>query len=436
MEPHLAQQRLPKLLLLSNAALVTLGLGLWEAIFNNFAVEELGVRADQMGLIQSIREVPGLVGFLVGLLVLFLAETRIAGLSAMAMGLGIVLTAFTHDVVWLIAATLLMSTGFHFFYSSNSAALLLAVGRKEGATALGQMNSLGALATVLSSLLIFATLERWGYRMLFQVAGALVLVGNIALWPRGRQRSDRHVRRQRTPIRRRYWLYYALQFLSGSRRHIVTTFAIFMLVREYNVTAQVVTLLFLTMSLIGTYLHQAFGRIVGRFGERAVLLANYSLLTLIFTAYALVPQLGMLNAVSFQVPAARLGPWTLAPSFTATPGLLILLGVFVVDRTLMGFSIAIESYMQKIALSPEEITGNIALGQTINHVAAVIVPLAGGLIWEAIGARYTFLGGVAIVVTALVLTTRMQAGSNQDWKEEFSGRADESLCSQMEECGP
>jgi predicted MFS family arabinose efflux permease len=89
--------------------------------------------------------------------------------------------------------------------------------------------------------------------------------------------------------------------------------------------------------------------------------------------------------------------------------------VFVLDRALMGFSIAVESYMQKTALSPQEITGNVAVGQTINHIAAVIVPVTGGLMWERLGSRYTFLAGTAIVVAALVLTAWMRPVEPAVW---------------------
>ena len=391
-----------------NNALMTLGFGLWQAIFNNFAVEELYVEADQIGLIQSIREVPGLLGFLVGLLALFLVEIRIAGLSAITMGIGIALTALVGDITSLIVVTLLMSVGFHFFFSSNSAALLLTVDESEGPTALGRLNSLGAMASFAATVLIFATLDAWGYRTLFVVAGVLVVLGSIALWPFARQSTRAKRAHRRTPIRRQYWLYYALQFLNGSRRHIVTTFAVFLLVREYGVIAQVITLLFLAMSLIGTYLHQAFGKIVARFGERSVLLGNYAVLTFVFLAYALIPQIEAINRPVFEVPGLSIGRWVLYPAFPATPGLVVLLVVFVIDRAMMGFSIALESYMQKIALSPDEITGNVALGQTINHIAAVIVPVAGGIVWETIGSRYTFIGGMGIVLAALALTTQMR----------------------------
>jgi predicted MFS family arabinose efflux permease len=366
------------------------------------------VRADQIGLIQSIREVPGLMGFLVGFLALLLVEIRIAGLSAMVMGAGIFMTALTRDMAALIAATLLMSVGFHFFYSSNSAALLLTVGPREGPRALGRLNSVGALATVASTLFIFAALDSWGYRTLFQVSGAIVIVGNIVLWPFARQRERPTRRRRRTSVRREYWLYYALHFLLGSRRHIVTTFAVFLLVREYNVIAQVITLLFLLNSLIGTYLHQAFGKIITRLGERRTLAINFATLALVFLAYAVIPAMDALRSPILQMPGLSVGNWILFPSFSATPGLLILLLIFVLDRLLMGFSIAVESYLQKIALSPDEITGNVALGQTINHIAAVIIPVAGGVMWEAVGSRYTFILGMIIVLLALALTTRMR----------------------------
>jgi MFS family permease len=391
-----------------NNLLLALGFRLWQSIFNNFAVEELGVRADQIGLIQTMREIPGLMGFLVGVLVLLLAEVRIASLSVVLMGAGIFLTAAARDLAGLIGATLVMSVGFHFFYTSNASAVLLTVGPDEAPKVLGRLNSLGAMAAVLGTLFIFGTLDAWGYRTLFRVAGAVMVIGGLALLPFSRQPVRAKRTGRRSPVRRRYWLYYALQFLMGSRRHIFTTFAVFLLVREYQVTAQTITLLFLINNLIGTYFHQAFGKIVARFGERRVLTVNFVLLTLVFLGYALVPTLGVLERPTFQVPGVGFGGWVLFPALPATPGLLILLGLFVADHILFGFSLALHSYFQKIALGPEEITPNISLGQTINHIAAVIVPLAGGVVWEAVGAQYTFLAGVAIALLSLALTLRMR----------------------------
>jgi predicted MFS family arabinose efflux permease len=391
-----------------NNLLMSAGFGIWQSVFNNFAVEELGFRADQIGLIQAIREIPGLLGFLVGVLALVLVEMRIAGVSLVVMGVGIFLTAAVHDLTGLVVATSVMSLGFHFFYPSNSSAALMAVEPDEAPKVLGRLNSVGALAGILGMLFIFGTLDAWGYRTLFQVTGVAVVLGGLLLLPFGRQPVRVRRTQRRTRLRRRYWLYYALQFLMGSRRHIFSTFAVFLLVQEYGVTAQTITLLFLINNLIGTYVHQAFGKIVARYGERRVLGGHFFLLILVFLGYTVVPLWSALEMTTFQVPGVSVGAWVLFPPFPATLGLLILLGLFVVDNVLFGFSIALESYFQKIALGPEEITPNVSMGQTINHIAAVVVPVVGGLMWETLGAQYTFLAGAVVVLLSLVLTLRMQ----------------------------
>ncbi|MBN1286017.1 MAG: MFS transporter [Anaerolineae bacterium] len=387
-----------------NNLFMVVGFNLWQAVFNNFAVEEIGVQADGIGLIQSIREVPGLLGvFMIGFLVLFLTEMRIAGLSVALMGVGVVLTAATHDLAGLIGATLLMSVGFHIFYPSNASALLLIVGPGEAPQVLGKLNSLGALASVVGTMFVFLALDAVGYRNMFVLAGLIVVVGSVALWPFGKQPVQSKRERRRPPVRRRYSLYYALEFLMGSRRHIFSTFAVFLLVRDYRVPAQVITLLFLVNSLIGMYMGQAIGKLVVRFGERRVLTANFVLLVFIFMSYAVIPAVGALHEQSFTAQLS-LGDWVLFPAFTATPALLILLVLFIIDNVLFGFSLASQTYFQKIALGPDDITPNVSLGQTINHIAAVVIPVVGGVVWETIGGQYTFLTGVVIALISLALT--------------------------------
>lgn len=391
-----------------NNVLMILGFNLWQSIFNNFAVEELGVRADEIGLIQAIREVPGLLGFLVGVLALFMVEIRIAGLSVILMGVGILLTAAAQDLTSLVTATLVMSIGFHCFYPSNSSAALLLTKADDAPRVLGRLNSLGSVASVASTLFVIAALGALGFRNLFVLAGAVVVIGGVALLPFGAQPVRGARERRRSPVRRRYWLYYALELLMGSRRHIFSTFAVFLLVREYAVSAQVITLLFLINSLIGMYLNQAVGKLIIRFGERRVMTSSLALLMFVFMGYTVVPLMGALHAQTLAVTELSLGGWVLFPAFVATPALLILLTLFVADNVLFAFSLASQTYLQKIALGPDEITPNVSLGQTMNHVAAVIIPIVGGVAWETLGAQYTFLAGMGIVAVSLALAQYMR----------------------------
>ena len=370
--------------------LLNFGYQLWRSLFNNFAVDELGVQADQIGLIQSVREIPGLLGFTVGLLAMLLTEMRIVGLSVVFLGAGIALTGSASNLPGVLASTVLMSVGFHYFVPANSSAVLQLTGKDEGPHVLGRLTSLNALAALAGAGLVFVGFGSLGFRRLFGITGAVVIVGGIVaiLWSlrrtvlpereSDRQSLDAMHPLQRTPLRRRYWLYYVLQFLMGSRRHIFTTFAIFLLVRTYEVPAETITVLFLINNLIGTFFYRQIGRIIARFGERRALTVNFMFLIPVFLGYAYVPVLPILYVL------------------------------FVVDHMLFGFRIALQSYFQKIAIHPREITPNLSLGQTINHIAAVIIPVVGGVVWETLGSDYTFLVGVGIVSVSLFLVQSMQ----------------------------
>jgi len=388
--PGQGKAREAMIVIMATNFLLSFGYQLWRSLFNNFAVDELGVRADQIGLIQSVREIPGLLGFTVGLLAIVLTEMRIAGLSIVLLGLGIALTGSATSLPSLMASTVLMSVGFHYFMPANSSAVLQLTGEDEAPEVLGRLTSLNALAALGGAGLVFLTLGSLGYRRLFGITGAIVAVGGAIalLWSARRSflpepDPEEHELEavhplQRTPLRRRYWLYYALQFLMGSRRHIFTTFAVFLLVRTHGVPAQTITILYLANNLVGTFLYQQFGKIIARIGEKRALTINFLLLIFVFLGYAYIPILPILYAL------------------------------FIADHMLFGFRIALQSYFQKIAVHRREITPNLSFGQTINHIASVVIPLVGGIIWEMVGSRYTFLVGVGIVVVSLILVQWMR----------------------------
>jgi len=356
------------------------GFRIWQAMFNNFAVEELGIGPASMGWVQALRELPGLMGFLLGFLALFLSEVRVMALSVVLLGVGSFMTGQATTIPFLLSSTVLMSIGFHFFYPSNSAVVLMTIDKEHAPKVLGQLSSLGAIAALAATGTVYLLAEPLGYRALFMIVGAAVAIGGVALLFLKQGQEGLPPRRQ-VVLRRRYWLYYTLSFLMGSRRHIFTTFAIFLLVREYGISVQVTATLFLINSLINTYVMQLLGKLVNRWGERLMLSLAFGMLIFVFLGYAYV---------------------------TFLPFLFVL---FVVDNVLFGFNLALTTYFQKIAVTPEELTSNLSIGQTINHVAAVVVPVAGGAVWELFGSRAPFLAGMGIVFISLVLTQFMRAPS-------------------------
>lgn len=365
------------------------GFNVWRALFNNFAVEVLGVGAAQIGVIQALRELPGLFGFTVGFLALWLSEMRVMWLSVVLLGLGLVLSGLADTLSVLVLGTLVMSIGFHWFYPSNSSIVLIAVGEGEAPKMLGRLRSVASFAAVIGTLLIWVfidgvefgpiTIPGWGYRTLLLVVGGVVVLGGF-VGLRGGFRGGAQQQKRKVVFRRGYWVYYALTFLMGSRRHIFTTFAIFMLVDIYGIDVRTTATLFLVNNLVNTYASAQLGKIVARYGERKVLTANFLGLCGVFLGYAFVSYL---------------------------PVLFLL---FVLDNIFFGFNLAVDSYFQKIVYSPEEITSNVSMGQTINHVSALVVPILGGLLWEQVAPSATFLAGVTIAVMSLVVVQFIRTG--------------------------
>ena len=384
-------RRLFRVLVVSNF-LLFLGFNVWRAIFNNFAVEELGITASQMGVIQALREVPGLLGFVLGFLAIVLSEMRVLGLSVLLLGVGLVITGGSDALSTFMLGTMLMSIGFHFFYPSNSSIVLMSVGKEETPKVLGLLRGVASFAAVIGTFVVWVFVEgvnlgpvnipAYGYRTILFAIGGIIIVGSLFTLRPGQHHSSQRTERK-VIFRRDYWLYYLLTFMMGSRRHIFTTFAIFMLVEVYGINVRQTAALFLVNSLVSTYAAPQLGKLVARFGERTVLTANFVGLVGVFLGYAFVPYLPILYAL------------------------------FVLDNIFFTFNLALESYFQKIAHSPQEITSNVSMAQTINHISALIVPVLGGILWVQISPSATFLAGVAIAAVSLVLVQFMQTHSTQ-----------------------
>lgn len=371
--------RIMTTLIISNLTLM-FGFQVWRTVFNNLAVEDLGVEAVAIGAIQSIREVPGLMGFLFVLMVALLgSELRTMGVNVIILGLGLVFTGLSQNVLTLALGTLVTSIGFHYFYSGSQAVLLQVTASAETPHALGRLSSAGALGSILATLGVTGAALVLDNRSIMILGGIVIIIAGLALLPRMNvaRRFGHKSNGARESVRRDYWLYYALTFLMGTRRHVFSTFAIFLLVRVHGLETWQTATLFLVNSVVSFLALPQLGRLVGRFGERRMLTLNFVCLIGIFIGYATISST------------------------------LILIGLFVLDNIFFGFGLALNSYFQKIAVVPEDITPNMSMGQSINHVAAVIIPLLGGWLWETFDPATPFLAGAVVALISLVFTYRM-----------------------------
>ena len=345
------------------------GLQGWRTLFNNFAVEVAGLDGSQVGIIQSVREIPGFLALLAVYFLLIMREHRLSAVSILIMGVGVGVTGMMPTMGGLVITTLIMSTGFHYYETTNQSLTLQYFSQGTAPVVFGRQRSYAAATNIAVGLAIYALASVLPYAAMYLLMG--VVLSGIALWGfrQNPVRSNLPVQRKQMILRKRYALFYFLTFLAGARRQIFVAFAVFLLVKRFGFTVQEITLLFIANNGVNYYLSPLIGKAIVRYGERRVLSLEYASMIVIFMAYAWVQTKWMVAAL------------------------------YVLDHIFFNFSIAIRTYFQKVA-DPRDIAPSMAVGFTINHIAAVALPVIGGMLWM-VDYRIPFVGGALLALMSL-----------------------------------
>ncbi|PMJ90067.1 MFS transporter [Vibrio sp. 10N.261.55.A7] len=373
----------PQNFLIIISIIVPIALSSWMALLNNFVIEKANFDGSDIGLLQSVREIPGFLAFTVVFVLLFIREQRFMLLSLAMLTLGTVLTGFFPSLIGLLLTTLLMSAGFHYFETLKQSLSLQWLNKDEAPEVLGKLISIGALASLLTYGSIWVMFEKlhldfvWVYSITGGVA--FVLVAWIAFsFPEFKTKTPQN---KKLVLRKRYWLYYALTFMSGARRQIFTVFAGFLMVEKFGYSVSDITLLFLINYLFNFLFAKKIGRFIGIVGERKALVFEYIGLIFVFVGYGLVQS----------------AEWAAA--------------LYVIDHLFFALALAIKTYFQKIA-DPADMASTAGVAFTINHIAAVVIPVTFGFIW-LISPSSVFYIGACMAGISLLLSLNIPASPDE-----------------------
>jgi len=199
------------------------------------------------------------------------------------------------------------------------------------------------------------------------------MIGVCGVWAFTKNPANKDIlpQKKQLVLKKQYWLFYFLTFMAGARRQIFMAFAVFLMVKKFGFSVQDITLLFLLNNGINFFINPLIGKFIVKYGERKLLSIEYFFLILVFIAYAFVDS-------------------------------KLLVGVlYVLDHIFFNFSTGINTYFQKIA-DPRDIAASAAVGFTINHIAAVVLPVIGGLLWM-VDYKIPFLAGAFFSFISLCL---------------------------------
>ena len=370
--------RRPVTLLILMSAAVPLAFATWSALLNNFVIERANFTGVEIGWLHTVREIPGFLAIGVIAVIMFMREQVLGLVSLIMLGAATAVTAWFPSFGGILVVTMISSIGYHYFETVNQSLQLQWLPKDRAPQVLGWLVAVGSGASLLSYGLLVATWDVFdlSYNTVYLISGgACVAIAVYCMVVFPQFEGEPQVKKM--VLKRRYWLYYALQFMSGARRQIFLVFAAFMMVERFGFEVHEVTALFLINFVANMLFAPVMGRALGRFGERNVLVFEYIGLIGVFLAYGGIYFFG----------------W----------GVLLAAGLYVLDHLFFALAFALKTYFQKIA-DPGDIAPTAAVAFTINHIAAVFLPALLGYLWiVSPGAVFGLAAAMAGVSLTLAL---------------------------------
>jgi len=285
----------PEYLLMLMAAAMPLSFWAWMVLLNNFTIEVASFTGREIGILQSLREIPGFLSFLVVYFLLIIAEQRLALLSLILLGLGVALTGYFPTAIGLYITTVISSIGFHYYEACNQSLTLQWLDKKTAPTVMGRIVGVAAIAQLLVLGVIFAAYlsslpeiswqalagatglatSKESYQTTYLIAGLATIILAGAAFMLFPHFTEKTYQTRKIILRKRYWLYYGLTFIAGARRQIFIVFAGFLMVEKFGYSVPQITALFLLNAAFNIWFAPIVGKLITRVGERNALIFEY-----------------------------------------------------------------------------------------------------------------------------------------------------------------
>lgn len=385
--PQTAQRAF--LLLAGATAAFGFSMAAQQNIVSNFFENELGLQGPQFGYITAIREIPGfLLIFLTALFYrLSLPHLTAAAMVLLAIGYGFF--GFANSFWGVAPWVIISSMGYHTWLQTQTALGMSMTEERTSGTILGKLgaiNQAGSLIAMATVFLLFH-FELIDFTGMFIICGLLALVAAVLVFQVPNMHNGRLLdvkpERERIVLKRDYRLYYNLSLLDGARQQIFFSFGLWVLVDHFDLGVPAISVIMMITSALAMTFGPWIGRMLDMHGERK-----------------------MLGIVNMAYIAALLGYALVDNTIVAV--LCYVIYSFIFPLSAMGASV----YLRKIAPA-RDVAPSLAMGITMQHAAAVVVPVITGFVLNFVGYQIPFLVASGFALITVFVTRKLDPATQK-----------------------
>ena len=363
-----------------------IGAGIKSSIFNNYLSDIFKLSEDIRGFLEVPREAPGFFIMLILAALSVFGDVRIAMLGMAAaglgmLGLGMLSPTFALMVIWMM----MYSLGTHMVMPVTPSIGMSLSNQESFGARLGTVSAFGLSGSILAYVYIFVGFNfmHMTYQVAFVTGTVFYVLAAFAVGMM--KKGGPEVRKVKFVFRKRYSLFYVLAVISGARNQIFLTFAPWVLIKVFNVKPQMFAILGMVIALISIGSRKLIGKLIDSRGERFVLTFEAILLFTICLGYAFSDRI-----------------------FSTGVAVVIIAGCYVIDNSMSAVEMARSTYVRKIAVDLADVTPTLSTGVSLQHIASMVIPIFGGLLWLKVGYQAVFMAAAVIAFLNLVLSRRIK----------------------------
>jgi predicted MFS family arabinose efflux permease len=368
-------------------AAMTLAFGLAmntsNAVTTNYFADVLHFTGPQFGYITAIREIPGLLLIFITALLYRMSQQRLTALALVVLAVGVGGYALATDFRTVLPWVVLGSLGFHTVLQTQVALGMTLSGEAHSGRILGTMAGIGQAGALVGMAAVLLLFLKWTdlYTEVYVACGVIALLGAVAIvgFPHLHEGKPIAAQMPRQPfvVRRDYRYYYILNVLDGARQQLFFSFGLWVLVSRFGMGVSAISLVVIISTVVAMVFSPWAGRMIDRHGERHTLSAINVAYIVALGGYALMGNVWL--ACLFYVIYSFIAPFS---------------------------AIGAATYLRKIAV-PADIAPSLAMGVTLLHATAIVVPVAAGMVLNYVGYQVPFFIGCGFAFIAALVTLRL-----------------------------